>query len=173
MLNGLHAVTIDGDFSDWAGVNGRVPRYGRRDGAPRLPGLRRPALQGRLGPQRHRTCKVAVDNDNVYFYAETNAPLTPHTGNNWMLLLIDADQNHNTGWYGYDYLVNQKIVDGEDHHAHATCRLPPPIRGSKQARLRYRYVGKKLEIAIPRRLIGLPGNALEFRFPLVPTIRPT
>ena len=47
----------------------------------------------------------------VYFYAETNEPLTPHTGDNWMLLLIDADRNPETGWYGYDFLMNKKVVD--------------------------------------------------------------
>ena len=34
-----------------------------------------------------------------------------------MLLLIDADQNHDTGWYGYDYLVNKKVVDDNRNHA--------------------------------------------------------
>lgn len=28
-----------------------------------------------------------------------------------MLLLIDADNNYSTGWYGYDYLINQSVVD--------------------------------------------------------------
>src|ERR1051326_8758285 len=39
------------------------------------------------------TAKVAVDRTTVTFYAATKDPLTPHTGRNWMLLLIDADQN--------------------------------------------------------------------------------
>ena len=34
-----------------------------------------------------------------------------HTGDNWMYLLIDADKDPGTGWYGYDYLVNKKVVD--------------------------------------------------------------
>ena len=46
-------------------------------------------------------------------------PLTPHTGNNWMLLLIDADQNPNTGWFGYDYLINKSVVDANDDDTHA------------------------------------------------------
>ncbi|MEI2723002.1 MAG: hypothetical protein V9H26_05510 [Verrucomicrobiota bacterium] len=52
-----------------------------------------------------------MDRDRVYFYADTKDALTPHTGANWMLLLIDADQNPDTGWYGYDYVINQSVVD--------------------------------------------------------------
>ena len=32
----------------------------------------------------------------MYFYVETKAAITPHTGTNWMLLLIDADQDPKT-----------------------------------------------------------------------------
>ena len=53
-LRGLHSMKIDGDFADWAAVDRRVPRHGRRHHPPRLPRLRRPALYERLGPQRHR-----------------------------------------------------------------------------------------------------------------------
>ncbi len=53
-LTGLHAMKIDGDFADWDERQGRIPRHGRRHVPPRLPGLRRTALQERFGPQRHR-----------------------------------------------------------------------------------------------------------------------
>ncbi len=60
------------------------------------------------------TSKVAVDReDGLLLRARRTTPLTPHTGTNWMLLLIDADQNPKTGWYGYDYLINQRVVDAK------------------------------------------------------------
>ena len=40
------------------------------------------------------------------FYAETNAPLSPRTDARWMMLFINADQNPQTGWHGYDLRVN-------------------------------------------------------------------
>ena len=52
--------------------------------------------------------KVAVDKENVYFYVQTANPITSSTDPNWMLLLIDADNNYSTGWYGYDYLIKRK-----------------------------------------------------------------
>ena len=68
----------------------------------------------------------------MYFYAETKDALTPHTGRNWMLLLIDADQNPDTGWYGYDYLINQRVVD--DHTTtlkRLRPRAPTAVLGSR------------------------------------------
>lgn len=53
------------------------------------------------------TAKVAVGKEMIGFYAETAEALSDHTGNHWMLLLIDADNNHATGWYGYDFLINK------------------------------------------------------------------
>ncbi|MGO8752114.1 MAG: hypothetical protein ACLQNE_39760 [Thermoguttaceae bacterium] len=164
VLNGLHSVTIDGDFTDWANVNveyrDTIGDTIHRD----YPGYGGLHYKNDLGRNDIVTCKVAVDDENVYFYAETNEPLTPHTGKNWMLLLIDADRNHNTGWYGYDYLVNRKIVDGNTTTLMRYDPHAPNNPWVEQAQLRYRYSGKKLELAIPRQLIGLRGDALSFDF---------
>jgi hypothetical protein len=100
----------------------------------------------------------------VYFYVETKDALTPHTGTNWMLLLIDADQDPNTGWYGYDYLINQRVRDDKTT---TMQRYAPNAAGGpwvEVARLRYRYSGKALEMAVPRKLLGLKGDAFTFDF---------
>ena len=59
------------------------------------------------------TMKVAHDAKYLYFYAETREAITPHTDAHWMTLFIDADRNHDTGWEGYDYLINHDVQD--DH----------------------------------------------------------
>lgn len=55
------------------------------------------------------TMKVTYDATSVYFYAETDQPLTPSTDSGWMLLFIDTDQNKETGWEGYDFVINGKV----------------------------------------------------------------
>ena len=81
-----------------------------------------------------------------------------------MLLLIDADHNHDTGWHGYDYLVNSKVVDEK------TTTLMRYTPGSadnpwgEPVRLEYRYQGKSLELAVPRTVLGLEGDAFAFDF---------
>ncbi len=59
------------------------------------------------------TCKVSSDPDNLYFYAECAADITAPEGTNWMNLFIDADCNNETGWYGYDFILNRSRTDGK------------------------------------------------------------
>lgn len=58
--------------------------------------------------------KVAAGKKSVSFYAETADKLTPSTDPNWMLLFIDADGDHSTGWNGYDLLVNRRVASSDE-----------------------------------------------------------
>jgi len=105
------------------------------------------------------TCKVAVDARNVSFYAETRAPLTPHTDQNWMLLFIDADRNPGTGWFGYDYLVNRAIVDARTTTVMRYAGKSPTGKWVEVARVPWRASSNRLEVRIPRSVLGLIGDA--------------
>jgi hypothetical protein len=110
------------------------------------------------------TIKAAVDREQVYFYAETRAALTPRTGSNWMLLLIDTDQNPKTGWFGYDYIANLKVIDAKTT---TLMRYAPEAPGGpwvEAARLPLRFKGSRLNLAVPRKLLGLSGKAFSFDF---------
>jgi len=161
---GLNPIQIDGKFADWqgAGVEYRdtVGDTFHRDYAG-YGGLH---YKNDAGRNDIITSKVAVDRNSVCFYVETRETITPHTGTNWMLLLIDADQNPDTGWYGYDYLINHRVLDA---NATTIQRYVPNASGGswvEAARVKYRYAGNALELAVPRRLLGLKGNAFTFDF---------
>lgn len=163
-LHGHLPIKIDGHFDDWAGATveyrGTVGKTVHRD----YNGYGGLHYKDDTGRNDIITCKVAVDATNVYFYAETNEPLTPHTGKNWMLLLIDADCNHKTGWYGYDYLINKQVLS---NHETTLMRYQPDAPSEpwvRVARLDYRYSGKRLELAVPRNLLGLTDDAFAFDF---------
>jgi len=156
---GRQRIRIDGRFDDWAQV-GLEYRDTAGDTAHRdfdgYGGLHYTETSGRNDLV---TCKIAADRTRVYFYAEAREALTPHTGRHWMLLLIDADQNPATGWHGYDVLVNHSVVDD---HTTTLKRFEPGANGGswvEQARLPYRCAGRALEVAVPRRLLGLSRNA--------------
>jgi hypothetical protein len=161
---GLHPIRIDGSFADWAGVEieyrDTIGDTFHRDNDG-YGGLHYTNDSGR---NDIITSKVAVDSSNVCFYAETSGPLTPHTGTNWMLLLIDADQDPNTGWYGYDYLVNQDVVSEKTSTIKRYTSGAAGGSWVEVARLDYRYSGKALELAVPRELLGLKGDAFTFDF---------
>jgi hypothetical protein len=154
-------IVIDGKFSDWLDV--------------------RPEFRDHVGDTEHRNSigwgnagiyinktgrndfvrlKVARDNRNVYFYAETRENITPYTERNWMLLFIDTDQDPSTGWNGYDYLVNASVPDAK------TTTVKKNLGGwkwSEGIRVPYRVAGNKMEIAIPRSVLELPANG-DFAF---------
>ena len=79
-----------------------------------------------------------------------------------MLLLIDADNDSSTGWYGYDCVINTTVKDGR------TTTLMRYDSDSEQwieaAELPYRYEGNRLEVIVPRKLLGLTGDGFTFDF---------
>ena len=162
---GLTRIKIDGHFDDWdkVGVEYRdtIGDVFHRD----YDGYGGLHYKNDSGRNDIVTCKVAVDENNVYFYAQTEKPLTPHTDKNWMLLLIDADKNPSkSSWFGYDYIVNKRVTDSK----RTIIMRYDPISTSDlwmaAGTVSYRCAGNKLELALPRRLLGLRGNALEFDF---------
>jgi hypothetical protein len=163
-LNGLNKIKINGDFADWNRIRIEY-RDTKGDVFHRdYKGYGGLHYINNSGRNDILTSKVAVDKNNIYFYAETGQPLTPYTDNNWMLLFIDADQNPNTGWYGYDYLINKKV---NDEKTTVIMQFNPDNTGNpwvEKKNLNYRSGNKAIELAIPRELLGLKGNAFQFDF---------
>lgn len=162
VLHGCAAIKIDGEFADWKKVaveyRDTIGDTAHRD----YNGYGGLHYTNDSGRNDIVTCKVAVDTDNIYFYVETNDALTPHTDPNWMLLLIDADKDSNTGWYGYDYLINKRIIDGRSTVAMRYDSTS--AQWIEAATLKYRCCGKSLELAVPRKLLGLNGASFAFDF---------
>ena len=111
VLSGLLPVKIDGDFTDWDKANVEYRDTAGDTFHRDYPGYGGLHYKNDSGRNDIVTCKVIVGESDIAFYAETKDDLTPHTVNNWMLLLIDADKDPKTGWDGYDLLINKKGVD--------------------------------------------------------------
>jgi hypothetical protein len=163
-MQGQHSINMKGDFSDWNAIDveylDTVGDTIHRD----YNGYGGLHYSDDLGRNDIVKSKVAFDAANVYFYCETNQDLTPHTGKNWMLLLIDADKNPATGWYGYDFLINQKITDASTTTLMRYDAKSPGDPWVEVAKLSYRYRSKQLEIAVPRKLLGLTQDSCTFDF---------
>lgn len=157
---GYHSITIDGRFRDWKKVQveyrdtkGDVTHrehngYGGLD------------YKNTSGRNDIVTGKVAVTKNNIAFYVETSNQLTSYTDTNWMLLLIDADNNPNTGWYGYDYLINksvanQRMTSLSRYEANQWINI---------STIPYRTVGNEMELMVPRRMLGLTDDDFTFDF---------
>ena len=105
---------------------------------------------------------VAVDKRNIYFAVETDQNITAHTDPNWMLLFINADQQQKTGWQGYDYVINRQVKDAST----TTLMRYDAARGewTHVCNLTYAVKGNVMELAIPRKVLGMTANSLSFDF---------
>lgn len=108
------------------------------------------------------TSKVKVGKELISFYAETAQSLTPHTDKNWMLLLLDADNDSSTGWYGYDFIVNQNVKSDRT----TTLMRYDNEKGEWifVIDISMRYAENKIELAIPRNLLNLPTEVFTLDF---------
>ncbi len=108
------------------------------------------------------TSKIAVSRKSISFFAETSQALSPHKDENWMLLFIDADNNPETGWFGYDFVVNKDVVD----HRNTVLHRFNEQEGTwlEHCIVKFSCRNNQLELNIPREQLGLLENRITFDF---------
>lgn len=156
-------ITIGEDFAAWDDV---APEYRDHTGDTKP---RQSTGWGGAGTLTNFTgrndfvrMKVACDDDNVYFYAETREEITGFKGSNWMLLFIDSDQDSSTGWEGYDYVANLFVCS---ENATTVKKNTGGWNWETLSRVPYRVSGNKLQLSIPRSLLGQAGKvAFDFKW---------
>ena len=101
-------ILIPGDFAQWDNLK---PVYldDQYDTAHRdhegVPGAGR--YINKTGRNDLDTMRVGYDATHLFFHVTTRESLTPSTDVDWMILLLDIDQDGKTGGLGYDYRLNQ------------------------------------------------------------------
>jgi hypothetical protein len=154
-------IAIDGRFADWEAVQ---PEYRDHIGdtfARDFHGWsKKISFVNKTGRNDLVRCKVSFDDANVYFFAETAQPLTSWKDPHWMELFIDADLDSQTGWHGYDVRVNGAVKSET-----VTTVQKSAAGGAWESagEAQYRAKGNRLELAVPRALLGL-GNGKPVRF---------
>jgi hypothetical protein len=160
LATGPSRIVIDGSFDDWQKVE---PEFRDTIGDTLHrdhKGYGDLRYRNETGRNDFVILKAAYDAANVYFFAQTLCKITPRTGRNWMLLFLDVDRNFETGWLGYDYVVNLEVLSG-------TATIVKAWRKGKWetvGRARYRLNGNGMEVAIPRALIGQKDKTPAFDF---------
>ncbi|MGC8561138.1 MAG: hypothetical protein ACP5O1_10725 [Phycisphaerae bacterium] len=106
-------------------------------------------------------CKCAYSKKYIYFWVKTRAPITPWRGRSWMLLYPSIPTG-GSNWMGYNYVIDRHIVNG---HTTTVQRNIGGYHWRTMGQARFRVHGRQMQLAIPRRLLGIP-NAMpaEFHF---------
>ncbi|MBQ9781416.1 MAG: hypothetical protein IJW00_10810 [Clostridia bacterium] len=102
--------------------------------------------------------KVATDSKNVHFYVETKDNLTMYdTNSSWMQLYVDVDSSAETGWYGYDFIINYAA---KDHFTTTVAKY----NGTDGAygfevvgEVSYQAKNNQMMITVPMELLGIEG----------------
>jgi len=156
------AISIDGNFEDWADVNPEfrddIGDKADRDCIGIGKGLK---YINKTGRNDFKLMKVARDDKNVYFYVETVDDISSYTDPNWMRLFIktnDVDPN----WNGYNFIINRTgITDTTTTLEKSTSDWNWTIVSSN---IQYKISGNKLELAIPKADLGITKKALNMQF---------
>ncbi len=111
------------------------------------------------------TAKVSNDTDELYFYVECADDITAPEGANWMNLFINADLSDETGWYGFDYILNRNRDDGRVlvERFTGTDSRTLEVVGTAD----YTVAGNVMQISVKKALLGLADGqnvTLDFKW---------
>jgi hypothetical protein len=156
-------IRLDGDFAQWLDVTPEYRDFAGDTAPRRHGGYGGVVYEDETGRNDLVRMKVARDQEYVYFYAETAEAITPHTGKNWMLLLIGTDDDTLPNWEGYSFVVNRNVISGNETTLE---RSTGGWNWERVASVSYRVEDNKLHLAIPRKLLGVddPAKPLRLRF---------
>ncbi len=152
-------IKIDGQFGEWDHV---TPAFKAHKGSTihrNSPGWGSLFYRNNTGRNDIVLSKIARDADHIYFYVETAQPLSPRTDPGWMRLFIDTDRDKNTGWEGYDVVINRSNP-GEKALVEKTDAA---WNWQKAGEVEYSVSKNKLEIKVPKALLGISGEP-DFEF---------
>lgn len=163
-------IAIPGDFAQWADVQPvylddlHDTTHRDHDG---VPGAGR--YTNKTGRNDLDTAHVAHDAERLYFHITTCEPLTPATDADWMVLLLDTDQNAKTGYFGYDFRLNHtRHTSDSANIEHWNGKTWEPAGGAS-----LQVSGKNLHLAVERPALGLvTDKPLSFDFKWTDNISP-
>lgn len=150
---------VDGEFDDWEQVARSYSAYKGNTLHRHSKGWGDYVYDDTSGRNDIIQAKVAHDRRNIYFYVECASDITPADESAWMRLFIDMDRKRESGWEGYDFVVNRTF--GE---------LESSLGGwhwQNQSRVKVAYAGRCMEISIPLSELGIKPDAsfeLEFKW---------
>ncbi|MCI0492413.1 MAG: hypothetical protein L0Z07_05715 [Planctomycetes bacterium] len=147
-------IRVDGKFNDWREVE---PEF--RDTIGDAVQREHRGWNAEATYTNHTGCndiaaaKVSFDRKRACFYVRTQAPLSPATDKQWMVLFLDVDANAATGWLGYDLAVNRTRLSENksaiERNVNGRCEWQRIGEAELQA------AGNELELSCPYQLLGL------------------
>ena len=106
------------------------------------------------------SAKVSQDAEYLYFMVETAENIIVDDGSAWMNLYIDIDNDHTTGWEGFDFALN-RVRDG---HYVSVESMANGWEGKHIGRALYTVSGNQMVVRLSKAVIGVEGVATTLGF---------
>ncbi len=104
--------------------------------------------------------KVSQDAEYLYFMVQTAENIVVDDGSAWMNLYVDIDNNHATGWEGFDFAINR----ARNGHYVSVESLENGWSGKHIGQALYTLSGNQMVIRLSKAVIGVKGTASTFSF---------
>lgn len=100
--------------------------------------------------------KITNDTKNLYVYAKTAQDISMFDPDSaWMQLYINIDNSAETGWYGYDFIINQKAKDAFTTTLAKYNGQDGAYSFETAGEISYRAKGNEIMISVPLELLGI------------------
>ena len=161
----VRSIKIDGDFSDWWGVEPefRDDRFDvqTRDAAAWDVVTRYTDNSGR---NDFEVCKVMRDQNQFSFYVRTMKPITPRSNGKaqnteWMNLWVNSDHDFSTGWHGFDLRINRALRAGKATSVESWRDGRWQLVGTARIQVK----GREMELSVPLFLLSAQ-NEFDFKW---------
>jgi hypothetical protein len=106
------------------------------------------------------TAKVSQDAEYLYFTVTCVNDIVTDTGSNWMNLFLNTDGKSDTGWEGYDFVINR----ARDSHYVSIESLADGWDGRAVGQALYTVSGNRMTVRVSKAALGLAGEVSSFLF---------
>lgn len=167
-------IDISGDFSQWEKV---LVTYTDPEGdcADRnAPCFGNSTYTDYSGRNDIVEAKLTNDTKNLYFYVRTVDDIVLCDGNSsWMQLFVNTDNSIYTGWYGYDYIINNSALNSSittvASHPVKTVEFISDNRYefNVDGEVEYKVEGNEMMISVPLEMLGIDDYSkiyIEFKW---------
>ena len=165
-IQGNKTIDIHGDLSQWDSVTSFDHYVGS---------TRNRNENGYLGYEYENSTlrndnmsyNVSYDKYNLYFYVENVSDLTAESDASWMRLFLDTEfEGKTSNWEGFEYVINRV------NPADGTCVIERSYGvddvgdwlWKEVGKASYTVSGKVLQIAVPRKMVGISDGEMAFNF---------
>ncbi len=171
------AIDLDGGFEQWDDI---LVTYTDPTGDcedRRNLGFGRHRYEDKSGNNDIRNIKITHDSKNLYFYIDVPEKYmeednyiaaADNADSSWMQIFINTDMKADTGFYGFDYIINESVKDGNKSTVAKAGKDGKEFDFAAAGEAEYRIKDNKMMIKVALSDLGITDySQIKFAFKVV------